>query len=963
MSSKEFDIINQEIEVSSEVSKDEYRYLERIEKLVNNQEEQLKEIDVPFEERIRVDNPHIEDINVLENIYSNLEKDDVEESLKELYKTYENKWNKEGIKELFNILPEEKLEKYSAKTSNGNLASLEIQGRDLNNLNPEEKKVVVEKLSVLRNLWYCYYGFYDLKLVASYLEYGKQKGLNTTEALTKFVEDVSTSEDDTYYLVFGGKKIKNKFEPKRVLGHIGMVNGIEYPEDKGDEIYDPQKHILHVDKLHLSEEALKEGKRIVKEINIPVKVRDVREIIRFVKSPFIPAKKQVFVAALLSSSIIKRAIDMQNFSDMLIYADVDKDIAGKTAAQMGYSHSYTGEKFAETFEKQGVLMFRWMRDENKLVKTGPTLPLFFTGRDLIEDQERGEQIYNPVDYLNKVFEIANILGKREKFFTFLNLVKESTFNQLYSSESKYVKVNENGNGNEVHYTGQVGGPEGLINVKDNEKAFEIARKYYGRNPNFLPLPYDKNGIEFSKLNDELLERVLYALEKQKLEPLTYNLDKEAHITPLGNLYIPMLRNLDELEGAEKNLEFENQRKLVGDMLARSKFLPLIKRFLENEREKSGDVSFFEKIKAKYFKDSKLSLNEVRRLTSIESINELQNEVFSNSLFVCAGLGTGGMSLAQDLRKSIPVADYILIDHGVVDSDNGHQNPSLNELGASKLAVAVDGMMKDLPIAPWGSKENLIGGVTGFATPYSKEINDRIEELIEKSGKENIVLVDEIDVTDGKTILQKIEFHKLAIDLAKKSGKPISVTCGLDLGQCGVWRGHFVYDKDTKPFYGLLDFKEGAENRANRISPLVLLAPLLIGSELPTELELLLADMARDGSIEGVGQTVYSSNQSSTHVGNSAVLGSMMQSINYTDKDMRKVIRPTYIENPMKDIFDTQTYERYENYSGRDGFLLLPFLLYLSSQVYNTDNWPKNWSSLADPKIAYNLKTINTVLEG
>jgi hypothetical protein len=948
-----------------ESPRDQRRFCERIEELVCNQEKQLKDVNASFAERIYVDNPDFKDVDELEEIYKDLDNETIVERLKDLYATYESRWNVEGINDLIEKFPQEKLNKYSAKTSNGHLASLKIDGEFLKELELDDRKNLVESLSVLRNLWYSHYGFYDLRLVASYLEYGRKKGLDDIETITKHIEHVSTEENDTYFLVLGGKNNKERFMPEKVLGHIGLVDGMEYPKENGGDLYEPKDHILHVDKLHLSEESLLQGKRIVKEVGVPVKIKNVREITRFMKSPFVPARKQVLVSAVLTGQMVKKFIELQEEDEVLIFADLDRDIAAKNVSQMAIPNSYTSEKFFSSPYKQGLLMPRWLDDEYNLVKTGPTFPLFFTGRDVVEKKVCNGNEYDTFGFLEKIFNTVDNSSKRVKVNAFLGLIQQSITNQLNSIESSYVKVNENGNGNgsEAYHTGQVGGPEGLIKIEDNELALDLAKKYYGKAPNFLPLPYREEGFDFSELDEDSIKRILYSLELRNLAPAKYNLDPMAQITPLGNRYVHTFNNIDSLGEEERKEELENQSQLVKDLLARSKFLPLIREFLKGNKETKGGVNFFQKLKAKYFANTKLKLNDVRKLTSAESILNVQNELFSSSCFLCAGLGTGGMQLVQDLRKSIPVADYILIDHGVVDSDNGHQIPSLNELGASKLAVAVDGLMRDLPIAPWGSKKNLVGGVFGFATPYTKGLDEKILEKIKESGKTNIVLVDEIDVTDGKTILQKIAFHDLAIKLSKELGSPVSVVCGLDLGQTAVWRGNFIYDKDSEPFNGLLNFKAGAKERAGRVSPLILLAPLLIGSKLPTELELLLADMARDGSLEGVGQTVYSSNQSSVHVGNAAVLNSMMQSLGYKQKEMQKLIRQTYVENPMQRIFNEDDYAKYETYSGRDGFLLLPFLLHLSGQIYETKNWPKDWRSLTDPKIAYRLNTLKTALEG
>jgi hypothetical protein len=966
MRAKEFQEKSHEIGGDFESPKDEVRYRERIEQLIYNQDKQLKDNGVPFVERIKIDNPDFEEVEELEKIYTDISDDKIVENTVGLYNLYEKCWNREGIKNLIEKLPNEKLEIYPAKTSNGNLASLEVRGEDLNNLSKEDKSEVIGQLSTLRNLWYCHYGFYDLRLVASYLEYGKAKGMSQFETLSNYIEKVSTEDENTYFLAFGGKKRKEGFLPKKVLGHIGMVHGIELSESTEKEIYEPKKHVLHVDRMHLSQEKLMNGARIVKEVKLPVELKNVKEITRFMKSPFVPPRKQVFVSSLLTSKLFERFVGMQKDQELLIFADLDRNIAGKSVSQMGFPNSNTNEKYTLTKEKQGLLMPRWLKDNTNLVKTGPTLPLFFTGRDLVETKVFNGSEYEPMDYVKKVFDAAKKPSKFQSLRVFHKLIKESLSNQLNFVESKHVILEKNGNGNyshnEVLHTGQVGGPEGLIRIKNKELAYEIAKKYYGCSPNYLPLPYNLEGFDFSKLDSEVLEQILYPMTEQGFNSAKYTFDKDAQITPLGNVYRVLLKNAELLESQEKEEELKRQETLVKNLLARSKFFPIINSFLEDTKETVNGIKFFERLRSKYFLSSKLSLGEVRKLTSVDSVFNVQSELFSDTLFLCAGLGTGGMQLIQDLRKSIPVADYILIDHGVVDSDNGHQIPSLNELGASKLSVAIDGMMRDVPIAPWGSKENLIGGVVGFAAPYSETLDNGILEKIKASGKENIVLVDEIDVTDGGTILQKIAFHEFAINLAQNLDRPVSVVCGLDLGQSAVWRGNFVYDKNAKPFYGLLNFKEGAEERAGKISPFVLLAPLLIGSKLPAELELLLADMAQDGSLEGVGQTVYSSNQSSTHVGNTAILNAMMQSLDYEASEMRKAVKTTYVENPMQKILSEEAYEKYRNYSGREGALLLPFVLYLSSQIYDTTDWPSSWASLVDPKIAYQLQTLITASE-
>ena len=939
--------------------KDGKRFMGRIKKIAHNQESQSINHTFSFPDRVKVDNIDFANIDELELLYNSIKIETIIDNMEGLFKGYCSAWYAEGIKDVLNRVPQDATERHSLKTSNGYLTSLQICGRELKGLEVEITKDLIEKISLLRKTWYSYYGFYDLRLSSAYIEYGKNEGLSFPESLVKYVEKVSIEDDDTYILIFGGNNKNGVYYPNKVLGHIGMVHGLDCTiEDLGLE-YNPDVHILHVDKIHLTNEDLSNGNRIVKDLSFPVKLKNVKEITRFIKSPFLPPRKHIFVSALLTAKMCMRFIGMQKEDDLLLFADLDRDIAGKSVSQIGIPNSFIRERYAKTKEKQGLLLPRWLKDDTHTVKTGPTVPLFFTGRDLIETRQVKDLVYKPKAYLKKVFDIA---GKRflfQKNYHFHKLIKESIANQLNSIESKHVVLSEAVDANIAH-TGQVGGPEGLIKVANAELSFAIATQYYGKMPNYLPLPYTKEGIDFSQIEQDILDRVLFPLNKQGFIPAKYNLDQNAQTTPLGNIYSPMLKNIDCLKGNEKDLEKDKQITTIKNLLARSKFIPLIKRFIEDTCDYRGNMLGY--LKPKYFSTSKLSLSEVRKITSSESMFNIQNELFSNSIFICAGLGTGGMQLVQDLRKSIPVADYILIDHGVVDCDNGHQVPTLNELGASKLAVAIDCMMKTIPIAPWGTKENVIGGVVGFASPYSEELNEKIIEMVEKTGKDNVVFIDEIDVTDSDTILQKIQYHKLAIAFTNRFNKSVSVVCGLDLGQTGVWRGHYAYDKDAKPFYGLLSFKEIAEERAHRVSPLVLLAPLLIGSKLPMELELLLADMARDGSIEGVGQTVYSSNQSSVHVGNAAMFSATMQSLGFSATKMRQFIQTSYIENPISSLLTPSKLKKYESYSGRDGKLLLPFLLHLSREVYDAKYWPSNFDSIVDPKIAYEFETLRIALD-
>jgi len=936
-------------------------FIDRISMLESIQNNLLPHCPEPVEERIRNENHLFEcsDVEGICRIFSAIKGKEIINIFDMLYESYSYYWEKEGINKFIGHFNETSFEVTNAQAKKYRLAILEVEADYLNTLENAEKKYILQSMSILRVLWYCYYGFYDIKLLASYIKHWLERELPIAETVSTYVDRVSCREGELYYLILGGRHCSEGYFSEKVLGHIGLVKGLDYTKEESDSFYDIKKHILHIDEIHISDDALANGVRVLDAVKVPVRLKNVFEIIRLVKSPFIPNRSQMIITALSTGKMVRKMAKLQTIDNIIIVTDIDSDIVGKLVSQMEVPHSIGKPNNGITISKAGLMFPRWLKDPTNLVSTGPTSILAFSGKDVLEEHLLDGLLYSPLKYAEDIFKVSSSGNKIARFINFANLIDKSICNQLCPGDSSYLIANSNSNNGGPH-TGQVGGPEGLSNIMDNDSAMSAAEQYYGQKVKYLPLPPVMAGIDFSDFDKDLLSRAIYPLMNRGINAMKYNHTPYSQITPLGNTYAPTLRNIDVLFGKEKIKEMESQKTLVKNLLARARFLPIINSFLDDQKGRRQRLKYISSVKAKYFK-RKGSLNQIRRTTSHEAIFAEHETLFSDTLFIHAGLGTGGLQLALDLRKSIPIANYILIDHGVVDTNNGHQVPTINELGASKLAVTVDLMMKDLPCAMWGSQKNVIGSVVGFPVPYTSKLNKRIIELAKLADKSNIVLVDEIDVTDGETILKKIDFHMLAIDLSIIYNKPVTVVCGLDLGQAGIWRGHFIYEKNSRPFYGWLEFKPGMRKKAERVSPMVLLAPLLAGARMPAEIELLLADMAREGLLEGIGQTVYSSNQSSTHVGNSAILGAIMQALQYSAVEMRKTVKTTYVENPMKEILSREAYHNYSTYPGREGIQLLPFLLYLSSRIYDTSRWPVKWKLLIDSNLAYRLNIIDTAL--
>jgi hypothetical protein len=965
-------IVDQE---SRSFSKEDRYYHAKIADIIATQAD-IGSPDVTLEERIIADgnDPHEFDLERFSHYFDQFGSPAAPPAIFESMSLIRNRektlLSDAAIADTIDSLGPEAMEVHSAEINRRNLATLEISSRKLRELPEEERERILTQLSILRTSWYLYYGFIDTRLLATYMAYGTEQEMSIEDIVTKWIDPIDHEGDETYYVTIAGKTSKKKgteqFSPERILGHIGIVHAVENAQDRMDEIFDPETDVLHIDQVHIDPEKIVSGMRTIEALdNDPTRIRNVLEVTRFAKSPFLRNRRQLAVMWLLTERAMRKFKKISNNGKegLVVVMDVEDDAAGKTFSFTGLGGT-RGSSNGTTSATVGLLYPRWVKDRHNIGRGGPTLPIAFTEQDLAGVEVNGVIKTEPERYMADILRIANTSSPIARFIRGMGALDTCFRHLIHTTDSHHISLR----GQNGARTSLQVGPEELSRGTEEEAYQRLVELYGEENANYLPLP-EGEMFDAADVSTEAVERVTYPerVRKSKHPEVSWRtiLHPDGQLTPLGNRYHRRTGSHYDLD-TEIEVPRMTEESILGTTIARGGYLPILRNIIEQSQSRTGGLrAAVPRWLARYILPPSLSLSEIKRLTGTHGKIENQRSLGKNTVFICTGFGTGGTHPFIAVESGLPAAKFILIDHGAIEPKNtGHQYPTLKEVGASKIAIAIDRAMSNGPVAAWDDTESDLGSLYGINRPYTKELDEVLEGLVTRAGEDkNIVLIDEIDVTDSKSIRAKIEFHQLAIKLSNLTGKPVSVVGGLDLGQGALWRGHWVYDRDSEPFYGVMNIREGMEPFVEHVSPMVLLAPLFLqDSTLPPEMQLLLLQLASDGTLDGISQTSFSATQSGTHVGLSAVLAAITQNAGWTAEQMREAIDPVYVTNPIVQMLqgkNSAIRKAYLNAGGNEGQQLLSYILSLSALIYDTDAWPRKMKTRIQSRIASLFKRAQT----
>lgn len=442
----------------------------------------------------------------------------------------------------------------------------------------------------------------------------------------------------------------------------------------------------------------------------------------------------------------------------------------------------------------------------------------------------------------------------------------------------------------VQHSTQIGGPEGITNLPNRNAADSLINYYEIQNwgnfkPNYLPLPpciYNVGSNQYHKLDfneqidtNEVLKRTLYF---QKIE--SYKNVKNAL-----NVNIP-----------EYLINGENDEILLQTTTARTLPLLAIQQFVNAPFLVNGIVA-----------------NEETKYKCAYPDQNVRNAIFENSrkrLYIIAGLGTGGGSLFKNLSMADPSASFIILDPGILDVDNiGNQEGNYNQLGSSKLAIHTTEIQQKRPISSWESN-SLFGPIIGINAPYTNELNQTLESLILKRSEAlnleiqdlQILGIDEIDVTEGEMLVNKIKYHKWLNDLANTIQTTIPVTGGLDIGYTGLNQRNNIYFSGTQPLNGIINTDEANLDRIKNLPPFLTLALLFGNENLTQDYEILVQQYMKTGKLKSPAQSVYSGGISSINVGASILIMGLYLQQGMNGQELLNMSKPSLTVNLYQNSF-------------------------------------------------------------
>jgi len=894
------------------------------------------------------------DIEKLENLYKEANEEKQLDCIKEIHETYSKITEGETLIELFNAVQsvdKTALEHYKASIFALGGKQLGTIGISADTINAIEQHNGIEYatrmkqfLACIRTEWYIYSGFMDTKLLYTYIELGKSKGMTVEETISTYIDPIATKGNEKYYLAFSAKFKKGEIVKPKILAHIGIVHAAENVEAVRDEIYNPQKHLLHIDHVYLNPDETKEGMRVLVDVPKDVQVKNIFEIVRFVKNPFVRNSKNTLAPMLVMNRVFR---ELRNIKDnYIVCADLDENVAGKNLGATGVLFSKSDSSLS-TPARLGLLAPRWRKDPFLVVDTSPkTVACSFSKADL-------EQVDQDL-FFNRIEKLANIRNPFLRLIAGFQLLKTGASNMLHSKETGNIGVNAKRESRQSTQSG----PDGLSLVKDTEEAAKQTREILPK-AMVVPLLAETRidlGTWSRNPDQEIIKRVraLNPWGASDFAPTLITGSIHGILSPLG---------------AWVNVIEEKPTQRLFDKLARQAAYYELYRQNLIAFLKDTYIHKLPKWVVRYFIPPIKTTKEVDSIRARDGIIEYAKAV-SEVIYIQSGEGTGGAALTETILTASPSSHFIIMDRGVIESDNvGHQPWSPSEIGASKVAAVAHRAMEKHSFAPWGDPTIYQPKMTIINDFYSPEIDDDLIELIRTSGAKEIVLIDEIDVTDATTIRAKLDFHRFAIKLARLTKKPVTVNGGLDVGMTATIGFTEIYtgEEGEKPFHGLFELKQDMEQFFDRLSPFVMLAPLftLLADGIPPELQQILTSMAKKNNLDGVPQTVFSSVGSAQKIGEAALVSAMMQSVGMDAEMMRAARKRASATNTsMEELTANGALKRFlERAPGNDGIQLVDYMLYLSSMVYDTTAWPVTLRNRLDYIAAFYQKTARSTKDG